>query len=129
MIMTKKTILIIDHNSDTIDFIKDRLESQNYEVITANNIFEGIKLLYSMEPNVILLEEELFNGCDPEVIREIIWKLPETKIILMAVSHSKEQVKRALDLGVHGYFFKPFGQQELCSTIERVLSGSTIQDS
>ena len=119
--MTKKTILIVDHNPDTIDFIRDRLESQNYEVITANNIFEGIQLLYAREPNVVLLEEELFNGCDSEVIREIIWKMPKTKIILMAASHSKEKVKEALNLGVHGYFFKPFGQQELCSTIERIL--------
>ena len=124
----KKTILIIDHNSDTIDFIRDRLESQSYEVITANNIFEGIQLLYAKKPNVVLLEEELFNGCDTEIIREIIWKMPETKIILMAPSHCKEKVKRALNLGVHGYFFKPFGQHELCSTIERVLSRSMMQD-
>ncbi|MBU2221394.1 MAG: response regulator, partial [Candidatus Omnitrophica bacterium] len=54
--MPKKTILVVDNKPDILEFLQKRLESQDYQVITASDGVEGLKKAISQEIDLVLLD-------------------------------------------------------------------------
>ncbi len=54
--MSTKTILIIDDEPDIITYLSTLLTNQGYQVITANNAFDGIDLAINNLPDLICLD-------------------------------------------------------------------------
>lgn len=52
----KNTILLVDDDQDLIRSIQVVLENQNFNVLTANNKVEGIKMLKETKPDLLVLD-------------------------------------------------------------------------
>jgi two-component system, OmpR family, alkaline phosphatase synthesis response regulator PhoP len=47
-------ILVVDDESSIVEMLSEVLEEEGYEVITANNGLEGLNLLQSARPAVVM---------------------------------------------------------------------------
>jgi len=54
--MDKPKILIIDDDADAVDLIRIALEANNYDVFSAGNGTEGLKLVKEIRPDLIILD-------------------------------------------------------------------------
>jgi CheY-like chemotaxis protein len=54
--MDKPKILIIDDDADAVDLIRIALEANNYDVFSAGNGTEGLKLVKEIHPDLIILD-------------------------------------------------------------------------
>jgi CheY-like chemotaxis protein len=54
--MDKPKILIIDDDRDVVELIRITLEANNYDVFSAGNGAEGLKLVKEIRPDLIILD-------------------------------------------------------------------------
>lgn len=113
--MTNEPILIIDDNPMNLKLEKRLLEVEGYQVLTARNAEETLKLLEHFQPKLILMDFQLpvMDGIElTKKLREI----PAVKkaVILMVTSYDQQgDEARAKEAGCDGYLTKPIDIQAL----------------
>ncbi|MCI6464596.1 MAG: response regulator [Faecalicatena sp.] len=122
--MTPKfTILIIEDEKNIQTFVGKVLKKHDYKVLYADNGKEGLSLIHSQCPDIILLDLGLPDIDGNEVIKEVRTWSSIPIIVISARSAEKEKVA-ALDLGADDYLTKPFGTSELLARIRASLRHS-----
>lgn len=117
------TILLIEDEKNITDFIVKILQSNNYKVLTAKTGMEGLSIIASRCPDVILLDLGLPDMDGVNIISSVrAWSLCPI-IVLSARSTDKDKVT-ALDLGADDYITKPFSTDELLARIRTSLRHS-----
>ena len=111
-----ETILIIDDEPDLVMIIKDVLENNNYNVLTAYNGFDGIELS-KKKPDLIILDIMMpdidgFNVCN--AIRDNV----SCPILFLSAKDSEADKIRGLAIGGDDYITKPFSLKELVMRVK-----------
>lgn len=122
--MTPKfTILIIEDEKNIQTFVGKILKKHDYKVLYADNGREGLNLIHSQCPDIILLDLGLPDMDGNAVIREVrTWS--STPIIVISARSAEKEKVAALDLGADDYLTKPFGTSELLARIRASLRHS-----
>lgn len=124
MSKTQTSVLIIEDDSYISDMYKIKLESENFEVIIANNGLEGIKTLEKRRPNIVLLDVVMPQMDGFSVLKTIKKnpKLKEIPIVLLTNLSQKENVEKGFELGAAGYIIKAhFTPSEVVAKIKDIL--------
>lgn len=122
--MTNKlSILVIEDEKNICDFVATTLMAQKYKVLKAFTASEGLSLITSLCPDLILLDLGLPDMDGFEVIKQVRSWSSTPIIIISARSQEKEKVA-ALDLGADDYITKPFGTSELLARIRTAVRHS-----
>ena len=104
--MNSKKLLIIDDEPDFLKVMASRIETWGYEVIQASSGKEGLELLKSETPGIIVLDYMMpeMNGIVTlKKIREIDRKIP----VIMFTAHPNEKaIKGTEKLGVSAFIPK-----------------------
>lgn len=90
---------------------------------------EGVELALQLHPDVILMDLVMENGDGVTATRQILEKLPQTKIIIVTSFIDDEKVYPAIQAGAYGYLLKTTPAPQLLAAIERVYDGEKIYDS
>jgi two-component system, OmpR family, alkaline phosphatase synthesis response regulator PhoP len=116
-------ILIVDDEQDILEFIEYNLLKEGYQVTTANNGREGLKMAKEINPNLIILDI-MMPGLDGiEVCRELR-SLPEFNdtIIAFLTARSEDYSQIAgFEVGGDDYITKPIRPRVLTSRIGALL--------
>ncbi len=112
----KPLILIIEDEKPISKFIKVSLETQGYECIETDNGINAVSIVYSMNPDVIILDLGLPDIDGIEVIKRVREVSCAKIIVVSAREHEREKVY-ALDSGADDYLTKPFSVPELLARI------------
>ena len=118
----KFKVLIIEDEINICNFVKTILETNGYQVITANTALSGKTLYLSHRPDLVILDLGLPDIDGVEVIREVRKTSNTPIMVLSARTHEKDKVE-ALDLGADDYITKPFGTNELLARVRAALRG------
>jgi DNA-binding response OmpR family regulator len=121
--MTGKTVLVIDDSETVRATVSDRLERGGYNVASAGNGREGLRRLYEIKPDVVLLDivmPELDGWRTLELIRDV----SDVPVIMLTSRDSELERVRGLRSGADDYMGKPFSPAELAARIEAVLRRS-----
>ena len=118
-------LLIIDDELDVVSYLKDFFSRYGVEVFTAATGEEGLALLNSARPHLILLDIKLESGIDGlEVVRRVREGVIPAEIIMVTAVDDRQVAEQVGDLGVADYITKPFVLKDL----ERiVLSRLNVQ--
>ena len=122
-IAEKATILIIDDESDIVLSLQDRLEMNDYEVLTASNGVEGLQKAGEKKPEVILLDV-IMPIMDGQEMLEALRKQPDgdfSSVIMLTAQNQTYDFARANVYGVDDYIVKPFELGELLKKIKAVV--------
>lgn len=120
---TKTYIVIIEDEKNICNFITTTLSAQGYKVSTAPTAADGLSLITSTCPDLILLDLGLPDKDGIEVIKEIrTWA--SIPIIVISARTQEDEKVFALDTGADDYITKPFGPSELLARIRTALRHS-----
>lgn len=112
----KSTILVIEDEEDICNFISTTLSAQNYQVIKSYTGVEGLSIITSHCPDMVLLDLGLPDMDGLDIIRKVRTWSAMPILVISARTQEHEKVE-ALDLGADNYITKPFGTSELMARI------------
>ena len=116
----KISILMIEDEKSICDFISKTLNSHQYKVNAAHNGKDGLTMITSSLPDLVLLDLGLPDMDGLEVIKKTREWSSLPIIVISARTQEKEKVA-ALDAGADDYITKPFGMMEMVSRVKAVL--------
>jgi len=116
----KYKILLVEDDHNIASFIQTVLETNGYQVLTAERCCQGIMVLTSHVPDLVVLDLGLPDLDGTEFLREVRRESMVPIIVLSARSDEKDKVT-ALDLGANDYITKPFGTAELLARVRAAL--------
>ncbi len=124
-----KKVLVIDDDAAFIRLVEQVLTQKGYEVLKASNGQEGLRLLFSQKPDIVLLdvvmpEMDGWQTCNR--IRDIS-DIPI--IILTGKKTSEDDIVCGLDYGADDYLLKPVGNKELVARVRAVLRRAELPPS
>lgn len=89
LIMRNLKVLIIDDEKDYCMIMKSYFLGRHYEVSVAYDLKEGLKLLGDIQPDILLLDNNLPDGKGRDHIDSIVAGFPSLKIYLISAYHQK----------------------------------------
>ncbi len=114
-------ILVADDEKDMVTGLRDNLQFEGFEVLTAADGEEALKVATEQSPDLILLDIMMPKIDGLEVcrrLREAGYRIP----ILMLTAKSQEiDIVRGLEVGADDYVTKPFSIRELLARIKAAL--------
>ncbi len=113
-------ILIVDDEPDTIILLKGILRSAGYDVMSAYSGNEAIKKCKAANPDLVLLDL-MMPEMDGWETMGFIRDMADIPIIIISAVSAKEDVVRALQIGVDDYLTKPYFSAEVIARIKAVL--------
>ena len=116
-------ILVVEDDSSVSSMLKVMLDAHEYEPLLAGTCTQGIMMIQSHMPDLVILDLGLPDRDGLELIKEIRATNAVPILVLSARSTEKDKVT-ALDLGANDYITKPFGTEELRARIRAALRNS-----
>lgn len=121
--MPKFTVLIIEDEKNIQTFMGKILKRHEYRVLCADTGEQGLEMIRSQCPDIILLDLGLPDMDGSEIIQDIrTWT--STPVIVISARTAEQEKVSALDLGADDYITKPFGTSELLARIRASLRHS-----
>lgn len=127
---TKYKILIVDDEPDILEFLGYNLRKENFEVYTAENGVNGIKMAKKIMPHLILLDVMMPEIDGIETCEEIR-KEPSLKncVIAFLTARAEDYSQIAgFEAGADDYITKPVKPKVLVSRINALLKRYTPSD-
>jgi len=114
----KGKLLVIDDELSMREVLSIMLTKENYEVLSAADGEEGIRLVREAQPRVVLVDIRLpgINGL--QVLSEIRRMDPQIPVIMVTAISDLKVAREAEKKGAFGYIVKPFTFWEIKSVIQ-----------
>lgn len=113
-------ILVIDDEPQITRVLRAALSAQGFDVRTANDPEEGIRLFREWPPDLLITDLMMPGMTGVEVCRAVRTASSTPILVLSVRSHERSKVE-ALDAGADDYVTKPFGIQELLARVRAHL--------
>lgn len=124
--MPTVTIVLVDDHELLRAGVRDFLASlPDYEVVgEAGTARDGIRLVESRRPDVVLMDIAL-PGMDGIVAtREILRRVPAARVIIVSAHGERHDVMDAMDAGAVGYVLKGDSPETLEQALDHVARGA-----
>ena len=122
--MALAKILAVDDDKNLLEIIKMRLESSDYEVITAVNEADAITAVREQMFDLSIIDLHLGHQNGIALMEKLHLLNPHMPAIILTAYGSIESAVEAVKRGAYTYVCKPFNTQELLSQIEKALKAS-----
>ena len=116
----KYKILVVEDDRNILSMIQTVLDTNGYQVLTAQRCQQGILMLSSHVPDLVVLDLGLPDMDGEEFIR-IARRSSRIPIIVLSARTEERDKVSALDLGANDYITKPFGTAELLARVRASL--------
>jgi len=114
-------VLIIDDERPILMTLEALLRRHGYQVDTAPNASQGLKLLKTKSPALVLLDLQLPDGDGLETLDRIKTELPDLPVIILTAHDSLHNAIESMKRGAYHFISKPYAPEELLSLIEKAL--------
>jgi DNA-binding response OmpR family regulator len=120
-----KQVVYIEDEQEMIDLVRLILSRKGFEVVGANSGRDGLDLVRSLHPDLVLLDLMMPDMDGWDVYQQM--KADETtrNIPVIVITAKAQSIDKVLGLHiakVDDYISKPFSPQELMDSAEKVLS-------
>ena len=113
-------ILVVDDEKNIADIIKFNLKKEGYEVLTAYDGEEALDIIFSKDPDLILLDIMMPKLDGFQVCRKVREK-KDTPIVMLTARAEEVDKVLGLELGADDYVTKPFSVRELMARVKANL--------
>ena len=124
--MFKDKILVIEDEAGIRSLIAAVLTANDYDPILSVSGADGMSMLTSHCPDLLLLDLGLPDMDGMEIIRSVREWSTLPIVVLSARNHERDKVA-ALDAGADDYLTKPFGAAELLARIRTAIRHTRTQ--
>jgi two-component system response regulator ArlR len=121
-------ILVIEDEIGIANFLKQGLEEEGYEVLTASNGQSGIDLALSVDVDLILLDWMLPKVTGIDVCKTIRKTNLDVPILFLTAKDTVQETIEGLQAGANDYIKKPFSFEELLERVKIYFRKNTTVD-
>ena len=114
-------ILIVDDEPDTVMILRDRLEMDHYEVITASSGTAALKQIDRDLPDLVLLDIQMPGMDGLETLTQIHQKYPGLLVTMLTAHGSIQRAVEATKLGAYDFLEKPFKSEHIKEKVDQAL--------
>ena len=114
-------VLIIDDERPVLMTLEALLKRHGYQVDTAPTATQGLKLLKSKPPKIVLLDLRLPDADGLEMLDRIKTELPQVQVIILTAHDSLHNAIESIKRGAYHFISKPYAPEELLSLVEKAL--------
>jgi len=111
------TVLVVDDDTSILDTVSAILSGEGYDVVSAASGQEALEAVARKRPVVILLDMRMPVMDGWAVARALRRQGISVPIVVMTAAESAK--RWADEVGAEGYLAKPFGLDELLTTVQR----------
>ncbi|GAB3167871.1 response regulator [Telluribacter humicola] len=124
--MNNKKILLIEDNPEMRDNTAEILELANFDVTTAENGKEGVKMAHQLQPDLIICDI-MMPELDGYGVLHMLSKDDRTAgipFIFLTAKAEKNDYRKGMTMGADDYLTKPYDDIELLSAVEMRIKKS-----
>src|SRR5207248_1878664 len=114
-------VLIIDDERPVLMTVDALLKRHGYHVDAAATASQGLKLLKSNSPSLVLLDLQLPDAHGLEMLDRIKTELPKAQVIILTAHDSLHNAIESIKRGAYHFISKPYAPEELLSLVEKAL--------
>jgi len=123
-----KHILIVEDEEGIVQFLKQGLEEEGYQVSAAGNGAEGLELFQQGKFDLVLLDWMLPKMTGLELCQAIRQQNTKLPIIFLTAKDTVQETVEGLKSGANDYIKKPFSFDELVERIKVQLRDKNEQE-
>ncbi len=118
----KIKVLLVEDEQTLAMIIKDTLDEEGFDVLSANNGDEGLKYFFSQRPDIVVADVMMPFIDGYEMATRIRQTNRSVPILFLTARSAVKDVIKGFELGANDYLKKPFNMLELIIRI-KVLTG------
>src|SRR6266849_3364998 len=115
------SFVIIDDNPRSLEFISTAFSRDGISIFTATNPEEGLDLVYTHRPQVVMTDLVMPGMTGLEVLERIMEFDPATDVVLMTAHYTTETAMEAIRKGAADYLNKPISLPVLRERVGRLI--------
>lgn len=120
------TVLIVDDAEFMRVMLRDILEDMDLVVAgEAADGQEAVRQYAKLDPDLVLLDITMPNTDGLEALSQILALDPQAQVVMITALGQKQQVLSAIKAGARDFIIKPFDQERVTETINRLLPAGT----
>ncbi|MFN4179213.1 MAG: response regulator [Armatimonadota bacterium] len=119
----KRKILVVDDEVAIVRVLRDRLETEGFEVLTAYDGLQGVEIAQKEQPDLIIMDITMPN-MDGITAAKLLREKPETAhipIVMLTARGQETDEQAGYQAGAIRYFTKPFSTRQLVREIRNIL--------
>ena len=117
---TRPTVLVVEDEPDTVLLLKQILRLAGFDVLGAFNGTEAVQKAAEAKPDLILLDL-MMPELDGWQTFQYLRQTTDVPVMIISAIHNKDEIIRALRMGVDDYVTKPFINAEVVARVQAVL--------
>lgn len=130
--MKKEKILLVDDEPDILEIVSYNLKKEDYDVFTADNGKDAIKIAQKEKPDLVILDVMMpeMDGMETCYQMRNIPELKETLIAFLSARGEDYSQIAGFDAGADDYITKPVKPRVLISKVKAILrrKGGSINE-
>jgi DNA-binding NarL/FixJ family response regulator len=122
------TLMIVDDHPLWRNSLRQVLEHKKAGTIVAeaSNGAEALEAARDAQPDVIIMDMDLPTVNGVEATRQLLAERPDTKVLFLSASDTKDKVLEAIEAGASGYLIKTADPDEIANAVRRVHGGEAV---
>ncbi|MBW1776580.1 MAG: sigma-54-dependent Fis family transcriptional regulator [Deltaproteobacteria bacterium] len=122
------SILIVDDEPSILQSLGGLLEDEGFEVLTATNGYEALKIIDAQFPDLVLLDIWMPGMDGIETLREIKKDNPGIQVIIITGHGTIETAVKATKLGAFDFIEKPLSIDKIIVAINNALNFQRLEE-
>lgn len=121
--MAQRRVLVVDDEIHIIHVVAIKLRNNGYEVISAENGAEALKLVCEQVPDIIVTDFQMPVMSGLELVRQLRGNeaTKDVPVIMLTARGFAVDDNEIKDLDISEFLSKPFSPKELLRCIEDIL--------
>ena len=111
-------LLVIDDSTVNNIILQNLLEDMGYEVNTALNAEDALKIINEFSPDLILLDLMMPEVSGFDLLKRFRKAQISIPVVIISAFSDDEYKRKAKELGARDYLLKPVDKEILASSIE-----------
>ena len=122
------SILIVDDEPSILQSLSGLLADEGFEIKTATNGYEGLKIIEEGSPDLVLLDIWMPGIDGIETLKEIKKNCPTIPVIIITGHGTIETAVKATKLGAYDLIEKPLSIDKVIVTINNALNFRRLEE-
>jgi len=119
---TKKRILHVDDEEDTLTVVKTMLEKEGFEVVSVKSGVSALDQIKLDNFSLIILDIMMPDMSGWDLFSRIAKIKSDYKVIFLSILElTQEKIKELMDAGVKDYIKKPFDRDDFVARVKKVI--------
>jgi DNA-binding NarL/FixJ family response regulator len=117
-------VMLVDDHALVRSAIRQAITVDDVQVVgEASSAEEALERAPALRPDLLLLDVDLPGMSGVQLIRELVPRLPQTKIVMLTVSTSRRDLLDAIRSGASGYLTKDLSPEALLRSVRGIRTG------